>query len=147
MPLFRRCIDSGEPLPVTDDRMTRFWITLQQAVSFVVESFESMNGGELFVPRIPSVRLVDLVDAIAPGYPTVAMGIRPGEKMHEEMISPDDGYRTLRRTDRYVVTPTIAEWGFIAVDGDPVPEGFSYRSDTNDWWLSRTELQGIIAQL
>lgn len=146
VPLFRRCIEIGEPLPITDDRMTRFWITLQQAVSFVVESFDSMNGGELFVPRIPSVRLVDLVDAMAPDYPTVTLGIRPGEKMHEEMISPDDSYRTLRREDRYVVTPTIAEWGFISTDGEPVPHGFSYRSDTNDWWLSPAELQSIIAQ-
>ena len=146
VPLFRRRIELGEPLPITDDRMTRFWITLEQAVEFVVDSFKTMNGGELFVPRIPSVRLVDLVKAMAPDHPTMTLGVRPGEKMHEEMISPDDSHRTLRQKDRYVVTPAIAEWGFIPIDGEPVADGFSYRSDTNDWWLSQSELQSIVAQ-
>jgi len=144
VPFFRAKVEAGEPLPITDPRMTRFWITLDQAVKFVVDSFERMNGGELYVPRIPSMRLMDLVEAIAPGQPTYETGIRPGEKLHEEMISPDDSHRTVRQDDRYVVMPTIAEWGFTPVDGEPVPQGFSYRSDTNDLWLTPLELRAIL---
>lgn len=144
VPFFRSKVDAGEPLPITDPTMTRFWITLDQAVKFVVDSFQLMNGGELFVPRIPSMRLLDLVEAIAPGCETYETGIRPGEKLHEEMISPDDSHRTVRQADRYVVMPTIAEWGFTPVAGDPVPQGFSYRSDTNDQWLTPGELRTIL---
>ena len=144
VPFFQQKMAAGEPLPITDERMTRFWITLPKAVQFVVDSFDRMAGGELYVPRIPSMKLVDLVEAIAPGYPTVTLGIRPGEKLHEEMISPDDSHRTFRQDDRYVVTPTLADWGFTPVDGDAVPVGFSYRSDTNDLWLSPAELRAIL---
>ncbi len=144
VPFFRKKMEAGEPLPITDERMTRFWITIDQAVKFVVDSFDSMNGGELFVPRIPSMKLTDLVEAIAPGYPTVTTGIRPGEKLHEEMISPDDSHRTVRQPNRYVVTPTIAEWGFKPVAGEAVPVGFSYRSDTNDMWMTAAELHAIL---
>ncbi len=144
VPFFQQKVAMGEPLPITDERMTRFWITLPQAVQFVVDSFDRMTGGELYVPRIPSMKLTDLVEAIAPGYPTVTLGIRPGEKLHEEMISPDDSHRTVRQDDRYVVTPTIAEWGFTPVDGEPVPSGFSYRSDTNDLWLTPEQLRAIL---
>lgn len=144
VPFFRQKMAAGEPLPITDERMTRFWITLDQAVSFVVDSFDRMNGGELYVPRIPSMKLTDLIEAIAPGYPTVTLGIRPGEKLHEEMISPDDSHRTFRQDDRYVVTPTIADWGFTPVEGEQVPVGFSYRSDTNDLWLTQAELRTIL---
>ena len=145
VPFFQAKIQAQEPLPITDRRMTRFWITLDQAVKFVVDSFDQMSGGELYVPRIPSMKIVDLVDALAPGYPTVEIGIRPGEKLHEEMVSSDDSYRTVRLDDRYVVMPTIAEWGFTPVEGDPVPPGFSYRSDTNDQWLSPAELRTILS--
>jgi len=144
VPYFQSKIQAQEPLPITDRRMTRFWITLEQAVKFVVDSFDQMSGGELYVPRIPSMKIVDLVDALEPGYPTVEIGIRPGEKLHEEMVSSDDSYRTVRLDDRYVVMPTIAEWGFTPVEGDPVPQGFSYRSDTNDRWLSPSELRMIL---
>ncbi len=144
VPYFQQKMAAGEPLPITDERMTRFWITLPKAVQFVVDSFDRMAGGELYVPRIPSMKLVDLVEAIAPGYPTVTLGIRPGEKLHEEMISPDDSHRTFRQDDRYVVTPTLADWGFTQVEGDAVPVGFSYRSDTNDLWLSPAELRAIL---
>ncbi|MDA9802814.1 UDP-N-acetylglucosamine 4,6-dehydratase (inverting) [bacterium] len=145
VPFFQAKIEAQEPLPITDRRMTRFWITLDQAVKFVVDSFDQMAGGELYVPRIPSMKIVDLVDAIAPGYPTVEIGIRPGEKLHEEMVSSDDSYRTVKLDDRYVVMPTIAEWGFVPIEGDPVPPGFSYRSDTNDQWLSPAELRTILS--
>jgi len=145
VPFFQTKVRAQEPLPITDRRMTRFWITLDQAVRFVVDSFDQMSGGELYVPRIPSMKIVDLVDALAPGYPTVEIGIRPGEKLHEEMVSADDSYRTVKQDDRYVVMPTIAEWGFVPIQGDPVALGFSYRSDTNDQWLSPAELRTILS--
>ena len=144
IPFFRSKIESQESLPITDRRMTRFWITLDQAVTFVINSFSEMSGGELYVPRIPSMRIVDLVEALEPGYPTVDIGIRPGEKLHEEMVSSDDSFRTVMQDDRYVVMPTIAEWGFTPVEGEPVPPGFSYRSDMNDQWLSASELRTIL---
>ena len=136
---------SDEILPITDKRMTRFWITLDQAVKFVVDSFDQMFGGELYVPRIPSMRIVDLVDALAPGYPTTEIGIRPGEKLHEEMISADDSNRTIRQEDRYVVRPTASEWWFTPPEGSQVPEGFSYRSDTNNQWLSVDDLRALLS--
>ena len=145
IPLFRRLLAEGKPLPVTDARMTRFWITLPQAVDFVVDSFDRMTGGELFVPRIPSMRVTDLIEVLAPGTPTFEIGIRPGEKLHEEMISADDSYRTVRQADRYVVKPTVQEWWFTQPPGDPVEPGFSYRSDTNDLWLAPEELRALLA--
>jgi UDP-N-acetylglucosamine 4,6-dehydratase len=143
IPLFKRLAAEGKPLPVTDARMTRFWITLPQAVQFVVDSFEQMQGGELYVPRIPSMRVTDLIEAIAPGCETYEIGVRPGEKLHEEMISSDDSYRTIRQQERYVVKPTIQEWWFTEPEGEIVPPGFSYRSDTNDLWLSKDELRRL----
>jgi UDP-N-acetylglucosamine 4,6-dehydratase/5-epimerase len=145
IPFFRRLAEEGKPLPITDFRMTRFWITLPQAVDFVIRSFSTMQGGELYVPRIPSMRVVDLAKAIAPGAELIEVGIRPGEKLHEEMISTEDARRTLRQEDRYVVMPTLAEWGFVDPGGDPTPEGFSYTSDTNDQWLGIDEISQLIA--
>ena len=144
IPLFKKLAAQGAPLPVTDARMTRFWITLPQAVDFVIESFRAMQGGELYVPRIPSMRIMDLVEAISPGCEVVEVGIRPGEKLHEEMISADDSYRTLRQADRYVVQPTVREWWFKQPPGEPVPADFSYRSDTNDQWLTKERLREMI---
>jgi UDP-N-acetylglucosamine 4,6-dehydratase len=145
VPFFRRLAAQGGVLPITDKRMTRFWITLDQAVRFVVDSFELMRGGELYVPRIPSMRILDLAEALAPGCPIDEIGIRPGEKLHEEMISPDDGRRALRLADRYVVQPTIADWGYVPpVGGETLPEGFAYRSDANDLWLSVDDLRAIV---
>ena len=145
IPFFRSKADRGEPLPITDRRMTRFWITLDQAVQFVIDSFDDMNGGELYVPRIPSMKIVDLAHAIAPDAELVEIGVRPGEKMHEEMIAVADAPRTVRRDDRYVVAPTLAVWGgYKAPEGDPVPDDFSYSSDNNDLWLSVDELRRMI---
>ncbi|WP_223694632.1 UDP-N-acetylglucosamine 4,6-dehydratase (inverting) [Leifsonia poae] len=147
IPFFRKLIDEGKPLPITDSRMTRFWITLPQAVQFVVDSFDLMNGGELYVPRIPSMNITDLVEALSPGAETYEIGIRPGEKLHEEMISEDDSRRTLRLDDRYVVLPTIAHWGFVPPTGEPVEEGVAYRSNTNDLWLTAADIRTLIEQL
>jgi len=141
IPFFRRRAEAGKPLPITDVRMTRFWITLDQAIDFVIAAFATMDGGELYVPRIPSMRLTDLAEAIAPSSEIVEVGIRPGEKLHEEMISEEDARRTIRQPDRYVVAPTLAEWTFRIPEGDPVEEGFSYSSDTNDEWLTVEQLR------
>lgn len=143
VPFFRSLREQGVPIPITDLRMTRFWITLKQAVEFVVESFAMMAGGELYVPRIPSMRIADLAEAIAPGSPVHEIGIRPGEKLHEEMISADDSRRTVRLADRYVVTPVLAEWGFPEIPGARLPDGFAYRSDTNDLWLGLDDIRAL----
>ena len=145
IPMFKMLAQQGQSLPITDKRMTRFWITLEQAVQFVIDSFDEMHGGELYVPRIPSMRILDLVEAIAPDAATHEIGIRPGEKLHEEMIAPDDSRRTLQVDDRYIVMPHIAGWGYEPPEaGKPVPEGFAYRSDTNDLWLSPDELRALV---
>jgi UDP-N-acetylglucosamine 4,6-dehydratase len=148
IPLFRHLASENRPLPITDERMTRFWITLPQAVQFVIDSFDRMQGGELYVPRIPTTRLVDLARAIAPDAAIKIVGIRPGEKLHEEMISQDEGRRTMLFDDHYVMPPVLALWrGAQPLDGKPMPEGFAYRSDTNDFWLEGDELQRVLASL
>jgi UDP-N-acetylglucosamine 4,6-dehydratase len=147
VPLFRRLNAEGQSLPITDKRMTRFWITLDAAVTFVVDSFDVMQGGELFVPRIPSMRIVDLIEAVAPEAPTHEMGMRPGEKLHEEMIAADDSRRTLRFADRYVVQPVVASWGYQRpAGGEPVADGFNYRSDNNDLWLGVEQMRELLAE-
>ena len=144
IPYFKQLATVGKPFPITDKRMTRFWITLEQAVEFVLESFEIMQGGELYVPRIPSMKIMDLAQAIKKDFKYEEIGIRPGEKLHEEMISPDDSRRTVELSNRYVVSPIFAEWGFTPPKGKAVKDGFTYRSDTNDLWLTTEELQKLI---
>lgn len=148
IPLFRRLAATGR-LPITDQRMTRFWITLPQAVKFVVDSFDRMTGGEIFVPRIPSTRVVDLARAIAPEAELDIVGIRAGEKLHEEMIEENDARRTVALDDYYIIAPVLAEWADsnMRFDGKPVPDGFAYRSNTNDLWLSEDELFELLATL
>jgi UDP-N-acetylglucosamine 4,6-dehydratase/5-epimerase len=108
---------------------------------------EIMRGGEIFVPKIPSMKVTELANCLAPGLPHNIIGIRPGEKLHEEMIAADDSRRTLRLADRYVVQPTIATWGYKPpTEGEPVPDGFSYTSDANDQWLSVDDIRTMIAK-
>lgn len=147
IPHFRSLHERGLSIPITDMRMTRFWITLDQAVQFVVDSFAMMSGGELYVPRIPSMRIVDLAEAVAPGSPLKEIGIRPGEKLHEEMIAGDDSRRAFRLKDRYVVAPVLADWGYDGLRGEPLPDGFAYRSDTNDLWLTVDDIRSILRWL
>ena len=144
IPLFQELASKGLPIPVTDVRMTRFWITLDQAVKFVDEAFSEMNGGELFVPRIPSMKITDLVVAIAPNSKIKEIGIRPGEKLHEEMISTDDSRRTVMQKTKFILSPTSSEWAYVEPKGEKLPEGFSYRSDTNDQWLTQSEINDFI---
>jgi hypothetical protein len=141
VPLFKRLLAQGATeLPITDPRMTRFWITLNEGVDFVLSSLELMRGGEIFVPKIPSMTMPDLVKAMSPDAGIKVIGIRPGEKLHEMMISADDARATVELADRYAIEPAFAEYPrepFAAADGaKPVAEGFSYSSDSNDEWLS-----------
>ena len=146
MPLFQKLIENNaESLPITDPRMTRFWITLEQGVNFVLSSLAMMKGGEISVPKIPSMRLCDVAEAMAPGRPHRTIGIRPGEKLHEVMITSDDARSTLELDDRYIVTPTdIHGTGFRVEGARPVPENFAYTSDTNTDWLDADGLGELI---
>lgn len=147
IPFFQEIAAKGKPLPITDLRMTRFWISIESAVKFVVDSLEVMAGGELYVPRIPSMRIIDLARAVAPDTKLVEIGMRPGEKLHEEMISADDSRRTIILDNRYVVTPVVAEWGYEPPFGSKMPEGQAYKSDTNDMWMSESDIKNFIKNL
>ena len=148
-PFFKRLIEQGaEELPITDERMTRFWITLQQGVDFVLKNFQRMQGGELFVPKIPSVRITDLATAMASELPHKFVGIRPGEKLHEVMCPADDSHLTLEFSDHYVIQPTIRFHGndtdytvnALGEKGAPVSQGFEYNSGVNPNFL---DIEGI----
>jgi UDP-N-acetylglucosamine 4,6-dehydratase len=147
VPFFLDRASKGEPIPITDRRMTRFWITLESATNFVLETLNIMEGGELYVPKIPSMRIIDLASAIAPSSKIIETGIRPGEKLHEEMISADDSRRTIDLGNRYVVNPIHAEWGYNRPEGSEVPDGFSYRSDINENWISENEIKKLVETL
>lgn len=151
LPFFERLITSGaDYLPITDPRMTRFWITLEQGVKFVESSLAMMRGGEIFVPKIPSMRVVDLATALAPGLPQRTIGIRAGEKLHELMISRDDARLTVNLGDRYVIEPAAHLWdrqrvSFLEDEGSTsMAEGFEYSSDGNDQWLDVPGLRQLI---
>jgi len=146
VPLFRHLIERGETtLPITDPRMTRFWITLQQGVDFVLSSFERMVGGELLVPKIPSMRVMDLAEAMAPGFEHKIVGIRPGEKLHESMITEDDSRNTIELSDCYVITPAIFEEQHIYHPNQKrVEEGFEYISHTNSDWLDPAAIREVL---
>ena len=153
VPFFQRLIEKGaDYLPITDARMTRFWISLQEGVDFVLKSFERMHGGELFVPQIPSIRIVDLAEAMAPGMPTRIVGIRPGEKLHEVMCPRDDSHLTLEFADHYVIQPTITFWdgdghsygtNGLGETGRPVEQGYEYNSGTNQHFFSVEEIRAF----
>jgi UDP-N-acetylglucosamine 4,6-dehydratase len=147
IPFWKSLADAGRPLPITDFRMTRFWINIEQAVQFVMDSLEVMQGGELYVPRIPSMKLVDLAAAVAPNAILEEVGMRPGEKLHEEMISSDDSRRTFLMGDRYVVTPVVAQWGYETPSGTPMPEGVAYQSQTNDLWISEEDIRNFLNEI
>ncbi len=145
LPLFLKQRPSGV-ITLTDPRMTRFWITLDQAAHFVLKAIEKMCGGELFVPKIPSMTLRDMACAIAPDCRQEVIGIRPGEKLHEVMIPEDEAHRTLDCAGYYLIQPSFGWWGEEAArthGGTPVPENFRYASETNTQWLSATELRRL----
>ena len=149
-PFFRKLVAEGaQELPITDARMTRFWITLDQGVNFVLSSLEAMTGGEIFVPKIPSMRTTELATAIAPGLPHKLVGIRPGEKLHEIMVPEDDARSTVELPDRYVILPShdlARREAYLAEGASPMPEGFSYVSDRNPERLDARGLQALLGQ-
>ena len=151
VPFFRKLIEKkAEHLPITEVKMTRFWIMLSEGVEFVFKSFERMHGGEIFVPKIPSVRIVDLARAMAPDMPQKVIGIRPGEKLHEVMCPADDSHLTLEFPDHFVIRPTIQFVGNVdfalnalGIRGVPVPEGFESQSGKNPVFLTIEEIQAL----
>jgi UDP-N-acetylglucosamine 4,6-dehydratase len=146
VPFFKKIKATGK-LPITDERMTRFWITLTQGVQFVLDSLERMRGGEIFVPKIPSMNVVDLARAIAPECKIEIVGIRPGEKLHEAMITEDDARKTIDFDSYYVIQPEFPWWfENYGKDGNPVEEGFKYTSDTNTEWLTVEELRALVEE-
>jgi UDP-N-acetylglucosamine 4,6-dehydratase len=148
IPFFRKLVlDGAGELPITDDRMTRFLITLQQGVNFVLSSMSLMRGGEIFVPKIPSMKITDLAKAIGPKLPTKVVGIRPGEKLHEVMITEEDAWTTWELPDRYVIEPAHVHWEARrpAIPGSKrVDEGFRYDSRNNHEWMTGEKLAEIL---
>ncbi len=144
VPFFKECRSKGQ-IPITDDRMTRFWMTLDQAVKLVLDSLKQMRGGEIFVPKIPSMKIADLATAIAPECEQIVTGIRPGEKLHETLISSDDGIHTFEFDDKYIIYPYIVERDFQRQDGKALNTDFAgYRSDNNDHWLGVNDLRKMV---
>ncbi len=144
VPFFKKIKETGV-VPITDERMTRFWITLEQGVQFVVDNLERMHGGEIFVPKIPSMNIMDLAKAIAPECKTEIVGIRPGEKLHEAMIMEDDARHTLEYDSYYVIQPEFPFWSKQFADGGKeLPEGFEYTSDKNNEWLTINQIQLLL---
>lgn len=135
-------------LPITDPRMTRFWITLDQGVQFVLDSLERMRGGEIFVPKIPSMNIMDVAKVVAPECRTEIIGVRPGEKLHEVLVTTDDAWNTVEFDNRYIIQPAANWWdhaGFLAqTSGRPVEKGFVYSSDRNSWWMKPEELLALL---
>jgi len=147
IPKWKAMAERGEALGITDMRCTRFLITLPQAVQMVLDTFEIMQGGELLVPHIPSHKVVDLAEAVAPGAKLVDIGLRPGEKLHEEMISPEEGRRavSIRDGKYYVIEPENPQWGYKPImDAVPVPDGFHCASDKNDIWYDAEDLRKVL---
>jgi len=150
IPYFQRLIREGaEGLPITDPQMTRFWITLQQGVNFVLSSLALMSGGEIFVPKIPSMKIVDVAKTLAPDLPQTVVGIRPGEKLHELMVTTDDARSTLELEDRYIIEPTLTFWSNAHLTGNGaslVAGDFEYASNINSEWLDGEHLLALIGQ-
>ncbi|WP_417325601.1 UDP-N-acetylglucosamine 4,6-dehydratase (inverting) [Halarcobacter sp.] len=152
IPYFQKLIKNGaKELPITDEKMTRFLITLEQGVNFVLKNFERMRGGEIFVPKIPSIKIIELAKALAPELPHNIIGIRPGEKLHEIMCPADDSHLTYEFEDHFVISPTIKfvnkidySSNELGEKGVNVKQGFEYNSGNNDKWLSNQEILDLI---
>ncbi|GAB4493777.1 MAG: UDP-N-acetylglucosamine 4,6-dehydratase (inverting) [Anaerolineales bacterium] len=140
VPLFIKMRSTGK-ITITDERMTRFWLSLEQGVHFVIHCIEEMQGGEVFVPKIPSTKVIDLAKAIAPEAKIEIIGIRPGEKLHEDLLSEDEARNAIERNGMYIIKPPETLWNRNQhYEGNPLPEGFSYTSDNNTEWL---DVEGI----
>jgi UDP-N-acetylglucosamine 4,6-dehydratase/5-epimerase len=147
VPLFKAQATTGV-LTITDERMTRFWITLDESVSFVIDSLGKMGGGETFVPKIPSMRITDMAEALAPGCERRVIGIRPGEKLHEVLLTPDEARHSYDIGSAYVVLPEYVTWQATRREtGERLPDGFRYSSDENEWWLTVDEIRAMAADV
>lgn len=147
IPFFKEKAASGK-IPITDKRMTRFWLTLSQGVDLVMKALKIMHGGEIFVPKIPSFKIVDVAKVVAPNVPTYEIGIRPGEKLHEVMITEDDSFFTKEFDDFYtILSPQLLRGGTYSRKGKKVQEGFSYRSDTNPLWFNEESFTQLLKQI
>lgn len=146
IPFFKSLINEGvNSLPITDERMTRFWILLSQAADFVLSSLAMMQGGEIFIPKIPSMKIIDLVAAIAPGYPTHVVGMRPGEKLHECMVTSDESVNLHELADRYVIPPYFAkEWACPPLESSLRQDRFTYMSHLNEEWMTNAQLEALL---
>ena len=155
VPFFKKLINEGvKELPITDEKMTRFFITLEDGVNFVLKNFERMQGGEIFIPKIPSMKIVDMAKAIAPNLPHQIIGIRPGEKLHEIMCPADYSHLTLEFEDHYVIKPTIHfttrmdyQKNLLGELGKPVVQGFEYNSGNNTQWLTSEEFLEMVKRI
>ncbi len=155
VPYFQKLLNEGTTfLPITDEKMTRFMITLEDGVNFVLKNFERMQGGEIFVPKIPSMKIVDLADAMAPNLERKIIGIRPGEKLHEIMCPADDSHLTFEFDDHFVIAPTITftkrrdyDHNILGEIGQKVAQGFEYNSGNNKKWLEKEELLKLIKEI
>jgi UDP-N-acetylglucosamine 4,6-dehydratase len=147
IPFFKEKALTGK-IPITDVRMTRFWLTLNQGVNLVMQAIDSMHGGEIYVPKIPSFKVTDVARIIAPNIPTYEIGIRPGEKLHEVMITEDDSYFTREFEDYYtILAPELLEGNLYSGKGNKVSEGFTYRSDTNPLWFTDETFIALLKQI
>jgi UDP-N-acetylglucosamine 4,6-dehydratase len=149
VPFFNSLIENGaDSLPITDERMTRFWITLHQGIDFVLSCFPMMQGGEIFVPKIPSMKVIDVAKTLAPDLETHIVGIRPSEKLHEVMITEDEARNALELPDRYVIPPLLyGDQRHYHDEEKNLAEGFSYTSDNNPDWLTPAGLRDMLAEL
>lgn len=155
VPFFQKLLSDGaKEFPITDEKMTRFFITLEDGVNFVLKNFERMQGGEIFVPKIPSMKIVDMAKALNPNLPHKIIGIRPGEKLHEIMCPADDSHLTLEFDDHYVIKPTIKftssvdySKNLLGEVGKPVSQGFEYNSGNNTKWLSSQEFLEMVKKI
>lgn len=147
IPLFRKQRESGI-ITITDEKMTRFWIALEQGVQFVIDCIERMEGGEVFVPRIPSMKVSDMADVIAPEVRREVIGIRPGEKLHEILMTEEEARHSRSFGSYFVIEPEHPFWtGEVLKGGELLPEGFKYTSDGNTDWVTRDELRGMVEAL
>jgi UDP-N-acetylglucosamine 4,6-dehydratase len=146
IPFFKKCSSSGE-VPITDRRMTRFWISLEQGVNFVLESIKDMEGGEIFIPKIPSMAITDLAEAVCPGCKTRVVGIRPGEKLHETLLPKDDGIYSYEYDNRFITYPYVVEHKGRRDGGRPLDDDFEgYSSDNNTKWYTIGQLRKMIEE-
>jgi len=155
VPYFKKLMDNGEKsLPITNEEMTRFFITLRQGVEFVIKNFQRMQGGEIFIPKLPSMKIIDLAKTLASDLPYHVIGVRPGEKLHETMCPCDDSHLTIEFDDHYVIKPTITfvakrsyEKNILGEEGNGVIQGFEYNSGNNHWWLDTKGLNEMLEDL